>query len=607
MKPGARRRRSLLALLTLTALVFAGTLALAFLVRPERVVRLSAQATVAANGSAQLSEVIDYRFAGLAKHGIYRDVPGLAADAPGITATDNGRPVQLLVTSSELVLPSAHIRIGDPNRTISGDHTYGLSYSLPTLIDVNGDLDWNGVGTGWGVVIDQADLEVAGPWTWTSPRCQRGASGSTTPCTVTQPRPGLLVVHVTHLDTHEGVTVQAGRGAALATAPGLQAPTPVQWPAPGTPPWLTALVAAVAVLVAGLALRAVVERLGRDEVVGAGATDVAFAEASSGASRRISPHELAGMASIEFAPPKELTSWQGGLLAAEQVLDAHKVAWLLEAAIAGHLSLDEHDGTITLTRLEALPPPPPGAPPIQPVPPIPPGASSGSSASGGIESLLEVGFAGRPTITLGSYDKSFAAMWTGLGHELTTWMAASPLWEQRGRTRQRAARILGGLATVVGLVAIAAATFGVATQGNAFLPVVGLAGVVAGLGLAAVTAAFELMVRTPPGSGLWIRVESFRRFLHDSEGPQAEEAAKRGVLRQYTAWAIALDEVHHWSKAVEAAGADIGNVDRGGLGYVAMAPLLMNSTRTASVAPHASGGVGGGVGGGFGGGGGGSW
>ena len=117
------------------------------------------------------------------------------------------------------------------------------------------------------------------------------------------------------------------------------------------------------------------------------------------------------------------------------------------------------------------------------------------------------------------------------------------------------------------------------------------------------------MVRSPQGSGLWVRVESFRRFLHDSEGPQAEEAAKRGVLRQYTAWAIALDEVHHWSKAVEAAGAQIQGVDQAGLGYVWLAPALVSSTHAASVAPHTSGagGIGGAVGGGFGGGGGGSW
>ena len=593
MKPGARRRRSLVALVFLTAVVFAGTLVLAFLARPEHVVRMVAQAQVAANGSAQVTETIDYRFAGFQKHGIYRDVPGLAADSTHIVVTQDGRPAQVLVTSNEIALPDAHIRIGDPGHTISGDHAYVVAYPLPTVIDVAGNLEWNGVGTAWVVDIDHAEVDVAGPWTWTSPTCQRGVEGSTDPCTVTQPRPGLLEAHVDGLASHEGITIRAGRGARLAAAPALPTPGPVRWPPLGTSPFLVAAAAAVAVLVAGLAMRGLLERLGRDEVVGAGATDVAFADDTTGSARRVSAKELAGMASIEFAPPKELSSWQGGILSAEEVLDAHKVAWLLEAAIAGHVSLDEHGGELTLTRL---------APPATPPAPAPQAGAVDDTAQ-----LLDIGFAGRPSLALGSYDPSFAAMWKVVGARLATWTAGSDLWEPRSRRRQGATRALGALAAVVGLLGVAGATYGVARHGSGYLPLVVIAGAFAGLGLAAVTAGFELMVRTPKGSGLWVRVESFRRFLHDSEGPQAEEAAKRGVLRQYTAWAIALDEVGHWSKAVEAAGTEIGSVDRSGLGYVYLAPLLVRSTQTASVAPHSSGGVGGGVGGGFGGGGGGSW
>jgi len=118
------------------------------------------------------------------------------------------------------------------------------------------------------------------------------------------------------------------------------------------------------------------------------------------------------------------------------------------------------------------------------------------------------------------------------------------------------------------------------------------------------------MVRTPKGSGLWVRVESFRRFLHESEAEHAVEAAKRGVLRQYSAWAIALDEMSHWSKAIEAAGNQISDVDRVGFHDAYLVPVLMHGAQSASVAPSRSGvggGGGGGVGGGFGGGGGGSW
>ncbi len=115
-------------------------------------------------------------------------------------------------------------------------------------------------------------------------------------------------------------------------------------------------------------------------------------------------------------------------------------------------------------------------------------------------------------------------------------------------------------------------------------------------------------MRTPLGSGLWLRVESFRRFLHESETFHAEEAAKRGVLREYTAWAVALGEIDRWERSVQ--GSSIIPADAG-LGYVHMAPALLLSTSSSATAPSSSGGSGGGgggsVGGGGGGGGGGSW
>lgn len=115
-------------------------------------------------------------------------------------------------------------------------------------------------------------------------------------------------------------------------------------------------------------------------------------------------------------------------------------------------------------------------------------------------------------------------------------------------------------------------------------------------------------MRTPKGSGTWLRVESFRRFLAQSEGYHAEEAAKRGVLREYTAWAVAVGEIDRWERAVGAAGAI---PESAGLGYVHMAPVLAASTQSSATAPSSSsssgGGGGGSVGGGGGGGGGGSW
>ena len=113
---------------------------------------------------------------------------------------------------------------------------------------------------------------------------------------------------------------------------------------------------------------------------------------------------------------------------------------------------------------------------------------------------------------------------------------------------------------------------------------------VGGAGWAAATQAGELRVRTPMGSALWLRVESFRRFLAASEAQHAEEAAKRGVLREYTAWAVAVGEIDHWSQVVRAAKIN----DPVGMPMLLMYPLLGSAMSHTVVAPSSSGGGGGG-------------
>ena len=86
-----------------------------------------------------------------------------------------------------------------------------------------------------------------------------------------------------------------------------------------------------------------------------------------------------------------------------------------------------------------------------------------------------------------------------------------------------------------------------------------------------------------------------------------------GLLRQYTAWAVALDELDHWTESVEAAAADptsSSNFSSRDMAFIALAPSFSSATRSTFTAPSSSGGGGGGgggVGGGGGGGGGVSW
>ena len=121
--------------------------------------------------------------------------------------------------------------------------------------------------------------------------------------------------------------------------------------------------------------------------------------------------------------------------------------------------------------------------------------------------------------------------------------------------------------------------------------------------------AWELRVRTLAGSGLWLRTESFRRFLAGSEAHHAEEAAKRGYLREYTAWAVAVGELDRWSRAVAASSAAQptrrGPLSGAGPGAAVGVVEIEQAAVLERVRRGRRGG--GGVGGGAGGGGGGSW
>jgi hypothetical protein len=162
------------------------------------------------------------------------------------------------------------------------------------------------------------------------------------------------------------------------------------------------------------------------------------------------------------------------------------------------------------------------------------------------------------------------------------------------------------LAGVGGLVLAGAGAALAARAGAGWLVLVAAGGLLAGVGAAAAVGAWELRVRTPAGAALWLRTESFRRFLAASEAHHAEEAARLGHLRQYTAWAVAVGEVDRWSKAVAAS--SVAAADPAVARYPLLAPALLHDTSQSAKQPSSSGsGGGGGVGGGAGGGGGGSW
>lgn len=583
MQPTWRRRLDV-ALLGLGAAALGGAAVLGGVAADgERVTGMWVGAALADDGAAGVVEVIDYDF-GLAsgKHGIFRTIPGLTTDSP-VSVASASAPDGLAAKTPELVAGELglKLKIGDPNITITGRHRYKIGYELPTLA-AGGALSWDAVGTAWEVPVAQTEVHVVAPWRFSALQCASGATGTSGGCELTQPEPGHLVASVGRLDSGEGITITAVRADVLPAAPVLPAPPLRAPPDPGAG---LAKPAGVAMLV-GAGASALgsrwVRRRGRERVGTGGVADAAWAGGGGPTSEVLLDHrELAAMATTEFAPPEGITAAHGGVVLAEAVQPEHRVAWLIEAAIDGAIDLVEEDGkAVRLVRQQ--------------------GGPSETAA------ILDTAFAGRAELELGAYDPAFAAGWNQVGASLEAWQRDSGLWDPAGDRQRLIVRLVGGLAAIVGAAGVIGASAGASRFGSQWLPVVAVAAALAGAGVAATIRGWELRVRTPAGSGLWLRVESFRRFLAASEATHAEEAAKRGVLREYTAWAVAVGEVDRWARSVAAAGTAIPRDS--GLGYVYMAPMLMASTSAASTAPSSSGGGGGGsVGGGGGGGGGGSW
>jgi Predicted membrane protein (DUF2207) len=579
MRTGTRRRVDAI-LLAVAVLVVGGAAAVgAALGDGERITAMWVGAEIGGDGDARIVEAIDWDFGPTAHHGIFRDVPGLRPDA-AVSVSSATAPADVALSGSSL---QTRIRIGDPDRTIRGRHRYTIAYPLGGVAP-GGRLAWDAVGTSWPVPVAEVEIHAVAPFQLQDARCLQGATGADTPCGVGQPEPGHLVARADALSAAEGVTLYATAGRRLAATPALPAPPSGAPDDPGTGVLLPGLLATAVALAGAAPVSRLVRLAGRERVAAGGSADAAWG--GTGGEVRIDADKLASLATIEFVPPSELTPAQGGVVLAEAVHRQHQVAWLIGAAIDGYVELEGHGSDLTLVRLPRR---------------------DGSTAY-----TLDTAFAGRERLPLGSYDEPFARAWVAVGGELAAWQRSCGLWDPAGEQRRIMVRVVGGVVALAGLVVAGAGGAAANRWGAAWLALVAFGALLAGAGVAAAVRAWELRVRTAAGSGLWLRVESFRRFLAASEAHHAEEAAKRGVMREYTAWAVAVGEIDRWSRVVAASGAAR---DPEAVRYATIAPSLDTATSRTCTEPSSSGddggggggGNGGSVGGGAGGGGGGSW
>ena len=553
--------------------------------------------------SLRITEFVDIDFGDTDRHGYLRQIPN-----------DFGAPKDVFAASPDapddvFVIPQAgytEIRIGDPNSTVNGQHRYELSYTLP-------DAHYDEFGAGLRLMADvvfapggvypgdfetgRFEVVVTGYRLGTTECDVWEQLGDTGGCDLSAAEDGTWRTVVEPLGEDLGLTV--GGSILGFTDPVAIDPPPLPERRSGTNPGLIALAFAGLGIGSGAGVHRWARRRGRNEVFAGGAADAAYGTLPPPGSGRAAPStqlvaddDFGDLATVEFVPPKGVAAWEAAVLLEERVHYGTVEAWLSDMVGREALDVEQHGSNLKLSagpKLDEL-----SAPDID---------------------LLRAILVRDPYIT-GSYDPAFATAWNAVYQSQRERIATSGWWKHLPpgtgvRVKGQGSRFgLIGIFMFVLIWGASAVTAFVGIFQHWFLAIA------LGLVFPALIAYFMYRVllpaRSAQGSSLALQAESFRRFLHASEGKHVEWAWSKGLLREYSAWAVALGEAEAWSAA-------LGKANVPAPARAAAGPIIVHtggsSLRDSRTAPSSSGngssdsssfgGGGGGFSGGGGGGGGG--
>lgn len=153
--------------------------------------RYTSEISIETTGDVRIVDEIDVDFRSLQKHGIYWDVP-YVYERDGIKTYSEIKVHDVLQDGNQAVFDESYedsylrVRIGDPDRTISGEHFYRIAYTVRGVLrgyDTYDELYWNVIGLNWGVPIEQASATVIFPQDAIEEvSCFSGDIGSTNQC-----------------------------------------------------------------------------------------------------------------------------------------------------------------------------------------------------------------------------------------------------------------------------------------------------------------------------------------------------------------------------------------------------------------------------------------
>ena len=520
-------------------------------------------------------EIVDIDFGLNERRGYQRIIPNNFGTPTDITASSPDANAQLDVVQ---IGGETRIRLGDPDVVFTDRHRYVLEYRLPDADVTSGRLELDIIGTAETFETQRFEVVLTG-FEFDSVDCITGTREALDDCEFRRGELDNQVAVFEPLLPGDGITVSAG-------IVSLTTPAPPTVPDPPGAISLGPRPLGLVMIPLGLASAALVFLVGRsagsNAVVAGGAADAAYGELPVPGERtrrldvgtyRVPDSRLAELATIEFAPPRGLEPWQAAVVLREQVDDDSVAAWFSEMIADQAIIATDDGGTVRLVR-----------------------GQDTSRLSAVDLAHLDRLFGSGGVVELGSYDAEFTATWNAIRAEQAAFAAGSGWWSRGGPSGQLTApvKLVAVVATLL-LLATAVATVAVLATTEVFWLVLAspwlaaIGALLVPLLVAAVAYRRMFASRTATGSALALRAESFRRFLAASEGRHVDWAWQQGLVREYSAWAVALGAAEAWSTAVKASAIPDPDTALGG-------PLLLYSAASAfsssHTAPSSSGGSG---------------
>ena len=304
------------------------------------------------DGALAITETIGVDFGSLQKHGIFREIPieydydaehnriyqftalgvtdGAGAASP-YEQSRNGANVQL--------------KIGDPDKTVSGKQTYVISYRIEGALNAFADHDelyWNVNGPDWPVPTTLASATVRIPGgVYPQIACFAGPPGSTSACDQAvvsdQGEGALFTTRGLASGDQLTVVVSIPKGA-VAEPQVLLVDKPENWFEQNFHVSVPIVVAAVVMLLGGLvALIIGWWRYGRDRVY----TSIYYL--SENPEEHTRPLFYRDQVVVEYTPPDDLRPAQMGLLLDERSDTKDVTATIVDLAVRGFLKIEEKD------------------------------------------------------------------------------------------------------------------------------------------------------------------------------------------------------------------------------------------------------------------------